>query len=125
MSRIEVAPNRNIESSPAPHPHWTIKECLEQPSAIARALGFGGRLSEDRIYLGGLDRSRDKMETIRHLVIAGCGTSLNASLYGAKLMREYDAFETVAAVDAAELREHDFPRKVRANVRAFVQPEKA
>jgi glucosamine--fructose-6-phosphate aminotransferase (isomerizing) len=111
LSRIEVAPNLNIEASPAPHRHWTIKECLEQPSAIARALGFGGRLSEDRIYLGGLDRSRDKMASIRHLILAGCGTSLNASLYGAKLMREYDAFETVAAMDAAEIREHDFPRK--------------
>ena len=25
LSRIEVAPNLNIESSPAPYPHWTIK----------------------------------------------------------------------------------------------------
>lgn len=51
------------------------------------------------------------MSSIRNLILAGCGTSLNASLYGAKLMREYDAFETATAMDAAEIREHDFPRK--------------
>ena len=58
LGRVEVAPELEIASSPDPHPHWTIKECLEQPAAIARALGFGGRLGEDRIYLGGLDRNK-------------------------------------------------------------------
>ena len=33
-----------IETSPAPFPHWTIKEIMEQPIAASRALGYGGRL---------------------------------------------------------------------------------
>ena len=44
------------------------------------------------------------MAGIRNLVLAGCGTSLHASLYGAKLMREYDAFDTAVAMDAAEVK---------------------
>lgn len=32
----------NILLSPEPYPHWTIRECYEQPEAIARALAFGG-----------------------------------------------------------------------------------
>jgi len=110
LGRVEKAPELEIQSSPSPHAHWTIKECLEQPAAIARALGFGGRLGDDRIYLGGLDRSKERMHGIKNLILAGCGTSLNASQYGAKLMREYDSFDTAFACDAAEIREHDLPR---------------
>ena len=78
LGRVEVAPELEIRASPDPYPHWTIRECLEQPEAIARALGFGGRLSEDVVYLGGLDRTRRKMAKIEHLVVAGCGTSYHA-----------------------------------------------
>uniref|UniRef100_A0A7S2R8P1 Glutamine--fructose-6-phosphate aminotransferase [isomerizing] n=1 Tax=Rhizochromulina marina TaxID=1034831 RepID=A0A7S2R8P1_9STRA len=110
LARTEVAPELEIRATPDPFPHWTIRECLEQPEAIARALGFGGRLSEDQVYLGGLDRNRKRMEKVKHVILSGCGTSLNASLYGAKLMREYDAFDTAMPIDAAELRTHDLPR---------------
>ena len=64
----------------------------------------------NQVYLGGLDRNKARLAQVRNLVLAGCGTSLNASQYGAKLMREYDAFDTAFALDAAEIREHDFPR---------------
>lgn len=111
LTRVEVAPELDIITSPEPFAHWTIKECTEQPQALARALGFGGRLSNDRVHLGGLDRSKEKLSKISNLILAGCGTSLNASMYGAKLMREYDAFNTVTAMDAAEIREHDLPNK--------------
>ena len=43
------APEVNILLSPDPYPHWTIRECLEQPEAIARALAFGGRMSDTRV----------------------------------------------------------------------------
>jgi glucosamine--fructose-6-phosphate aminotransferase (isomerizing) len=111
LRRVEVAPELDIITSPDPYLHWTIKECIEQPQAIARALGFGGRLSNDRVHLGGLDRNRETLAEVENLILSGCGTSLNASQYGAKLMREFDAFSTVSAIDAAEIREHDLPRK--------------
>lgn len=36
------APDHGVESTPAPHAHWTLYEALQQPMAIARALAFGG-----------------------------------------------------------------------------------
>lgn len=37
------APDHGVMTTPAPHPHWTIYEALQQPMAIARALAFGGK----------------------------------------------------------------------------------
>ena len=53
-----MAPELEIQANPDPYPHWTIKETLEQPAALGRALGFGGRLSEEHVYLGGMDRNK-------------------------------------------------------------------
>ena len=56
-SRIEIAHHENIELSPAPYPHWTIKEIMEQPESLARALNYGGRIKDDSsVKLGGLDQ---------------------------------------------------------------------
>lgn len=55
-----------------------------------------GRMSEDRVVLGGLDRVESRLKNVKHLVIAACGTSLYASMYGAKLMRDLEALDTVA-----------------------------
>ena len=108
--RVEEAPDEQIALSPDPYPHWTIKEIYDQPQAIARALNYGGRFGmNNTIKLGGLDDNRDVMLKIKHLLISGCGTSLYASLYGAKLMRQLGAFDTVQYFDAAELLRSSFP----------------
>lgn len=109
LSRVEKAPNEHIALSPAPFPHWTIKEIMEQPEAISRALNFGGRILDDtRVKLGGLEQQTDILTNIRHLVIAACGTSYHAALYGARLMRSLNAFDTVQVIDAAEITEDIF-----------------
>jgi glucosamine--fructose-6-phosphate aminotransferase (isomerizing) len=41
ISRVEVAPENDVLLTADPYPHFTIKECLEQPEAIARALSYG------------------------------------------------------------------------------------
>jgi len=110
LSRVQKAPDVQILLSPDPFPDWTIRECLEQPEAIARALAFGGRMSESRVFLGGLDRQRERVKEIRHLLVTGCGTSLHAAMYGTRLMKDFEAFDTVFAVDAAEVREADLAR---------------
>jgi len=109
MSRVEKAPEQQILLKPDPHPHWTIRELLEQPESVARALLYGGRMSNDRVVLGGLDRNRSKLEKIDHLLISACGTSLYAGMYGAKLMRDLGSFHTVQALDAAEIRPSELP----------------
>jgi hypothetical protein len=131
-TRCLIPSRAQLRLTPAPYPHWTLRECFEQPEAIARALGFGGRLSEERIFLGGLDRNSDRMARIKHMMLTGCGTSMNASMFGAKvtrphllsrvsrarsrarltresallrqLMRELGSFETAVAMDSAEAR---------------------
>jgi len=109
LSRAQTAPDHEIVLSPDPYPHWTLKECLEQPEAIARALCFGGRLSEDKVILGGLDKQMDRLVKIKHLVLSACGTSLHAAMYAEKLMKNLGAFESVYSLDAAETQAKDFP----------------
>ncbi|CAN0194905.1 unnamed protein product, partial [Ectocarpus sp. 8 AP-2014] len=110
-ARMELAPDHGVESTPAPHAHWTLYEALQQPMAIARALAFGGRMTDSSgVVLGGLDRNMEKLSKIRNLMFAACGTSLYASQYGAKLMRDMGAVDTCNAQDAAELRVQDIPK---------------
>ena len=103
ISRVQKAPHHEILLSPAPFPHFTIKECLEQPEAIARALSYGARLNGHKVVLGGLDSNADRLGKVTNLLLTGCGTSLYAAQFGAKVMRDLDCFDTVAAIDSAEV----------------------
>jgi len=47
---------------------------------------------------------------VKHLLVAACGTSYHASLYGAQIMRYLSAFETIQVIDAAELTRDSLPR---------------
>jgi glutamine---fructose-6-phosphate transaminase (isomerizing) len=80
-SRLATAPDVKVRLSPAPYPHWTIREIMEQPKAVAAALGYGGRVSDDHVYLGGLEAEKERMLKVKHLMISACGTSLFASKY--------------------------------------------
>lgn len=62
------------------------------------------------VILGGLQRNKDKLAHIRNMLFAACGTSLYASQYGAKIMRDIGAVDTCFAQDAAELRVQDIPK---------------
>ena len=110
ISRVELAPEENFELTPAPYEHWTIKEILEQPLAVSKALNFGGRIIGDsNAKLGGLDANQERMLSIENLVIAACGTSYYASLYGERLMEYLGAFNTVQVVDASEFTHDSLP----------------
>jgi glucosamine--fructose-6-phosphate aminotransferase (isomerizing) len=102
LSRKQIAPDQEVKLSPEPYPHWTLKEMMEQPEAIARSLNFGGRMSYDRVILSGLDVNEAKMSKIKHMLLSACGTSLNAAKYGEKIMKHLGSFDSVHALDAAE-----------------------
>ncbi|KAG7393479.1 Glutamine--fructose-6-phosphate aminotransferase [isomerizing] 2 [Phytophthora boehmeriae] len=110
-SRLSVAPDVKVRLSPAPYPHWTLREIMEQPKSVAASLGYGGRVSDDHVYLGGLEAEKDRMLRIKHLLIAACGTSMYASKYGAKLMRSLNSFDSVATEDASECSSDRFAKK--------------
>lgn len=114
LARMQVAPEQDIKLSPAPYTHWTLKECFEQPEAIGRALGFGGRLTSDRITLGGLEKMSDELAKVNFLTLSACGTSLNAARYAEKLMKHLGSFDVVHSVDAAEVEPSDFPHDKEA-----------
>ena len=113
LTRMQEAPDQDVQLSPAPYPHWTLKECIEQPEAIARALGFGGRLTADNVQLGGLEKMRDELARVKYLTLSACGTSLNAARYAEKLMKHLGSFDMVHSLDAAETDKNDFPRDAR------------
>ncbi len=109
ITRMETAPENDVVLTPAPYPHFTLKELMEQPEAIGRAIGYGGRLNGSRVVLGGLDTNVNLLKTASNMLITGCGTSKNAADLGAKIMRDLHAFDTVQTVDAAECTRNHIP----------------
>ena len=110
LTRMQEAPDQEVKLSPAPYPHWTLKECFEQPEAIARALGFGGRLTAEHVSLGGLEKMKDELARVKYLTLSACGTSLNAAKYAERIMKHLGSFDSVHSLDAAETTKNDFPR---------------
>jgi glucosamine--fructose-6-phosphate aminotransferase (isomerizing) len=109
--RVQQASDEVIHLTPHPHPHFTIKECLEQPEAIARALSYGARLHGSKVVLGGLDQNIAKFQNVNSVLLTGCGTSKYASEFGAKLMRDLGCFDVAFVLDAAEIRRSDISVK--------------
>ena len=86
VTRVQLAPEEHIALSPAPFPHWTLKEITEQPDAVTRTLNHGARIATGAtVKLAGSTSTRGGCFGIRHLVIAACGTSYHAGLYGVRL----------------------------------------
>lgn len=125
VARVQVHEGAAAALTPAPWPHWTIREIMEQPVALSMALNCGGRvLSTSEVKLGGLEARRAELLGVRHLLIAACGTSAFAGLYGAGLMRRLGCFDTVQVVDAAEVTREALPageRTAAAGVLAISQ----
>jgi len=112
VSRVKTAEIEDVATSPHPFPKWTIKEIMDQPEAVSKALNYGGRiLGEEGAKLGGLDGRKDLMLGITNLVIAACGTSLFAGRFGAKMMYALQCFNSITVVDASELTRDMFPKE--------------
>jgi len=101
-----------IETTPAPWAHWMLKEIMEQPAAVLRAMNNGGRIaSETAVKLGGLDVCRPVLENIDHLVLLGCGTSYHAGMWSMAIFKSLEVFDTVSLYDGADFGPRDIPRK--------------
>ncbi|ARF08761.1 glucosamine-fructose-6-phosphate aminotransferase [Catovirus CTV1] len=98
-------------NSPDPYPHWTIKEIMEQPDSVNRALGMGSRILDDHnVKLGGLDKMKKELITVQNILLLGCGTSYHASLLGSYFLKDLCDFNTVQVFDGAEFNNKDIPR---------------
>jgi glucosamine--fructose-6-phosphate aminotransferase (isomerizing) len=99
------------ELTPHPYTHWTIKEIHEQYEAAIRAIGFGGRLLNDsEVLLGGPHEHTYKLKQVDHLILLGCGTSLNAGKHGVHFFKDLCKFTTVQAFDGSEFNSSDIPQ---------------
>jgi len=70
------------------HPHFMIKEIMEQPESVRNTLR--GRLLEEEgtTKLGGLNITDEDLLKVQRIVITGCGTSWHAGLIGEYMMEE-------------------------------------
>lgn len=66
---------------------------------------------ESLVKLGGLEDRCEQLKKIDSLIIAACGTSYLAGMYGANLMKELGCFKFVNAITAGEIKERDFPKQ--------------
>jgi glucosamine--fructose-6-phosphate aminotransferase (isomerizing) len=114
---IKDKPPQKIESKPADYKHWMLKEIMEQPESIIRAMSNYGRIENNVcVKLGGLDSNKSRLLEIQHLIILGCGTSFNAGLWSLDLFKTLDIFETVVAYDGAEFHVKDIPKKGNSGI---------
>jgi glucosamine--fructose-6-phosphate aminotransferase (isomerizing) len=97
-------------TTPAPYPHWTLKEINDQAVACVAAIGNGGRImSDSEVKLGGLDMKRAELMAVENIVFLGCGTSYHAGLLTLVLFKQLGRFHSVQIFDGAEFTESDMP----------------
>jgi glucosamine--fructose-6-phosphate aminotransferase (isomerizing) len=69
--------------------HFMLKEIFEQPQTIENTMR-GRLVAEDGFSkLGGLNLSREDMQSIDHIVITACGTSWHSGLIGELMLEEH------------------------------------
>ena len=89
--------------TPAPYPYWMLKEIYEQYDSIKRVIKQGSRLLEnDKVHLGGLNENIDFLKTVDHIILLGCGTSLNAAKFAITYFKSLCNFISVIWKDGAD-----------------------
>lgn len=77
----------DIVASKEGYSTFMLKEICEQPQAIRRCIG--GRIRNSRVYLGGLNLSREKLCAHTSVNIIACGTSYHAGLAASHVFQSY------------------------------------
>ncbi len=103
--RPETIPESAGQADKGVHPDFFLKEVYEQPQAVSRALGNGGRLVRDfgAAKLGGLDLEPRDLHNISEVVFIAMGSALHAAMVG-KAMVEAWARIPARTEDASEYR---------------------
>lgn len=111
--KYNIIENINVNISPHPYKHWTLKEINEQPTSIINAINNGARIKDNKIYLGGLQTLynilKNNTEKYHHLLAFGCGTSYHVSMMIKFYFKNCNYFQTIQYIDASEFSELDLP----------------
>lgn len=102
--------NNEYALTPDPYPHWTLKEINEQVESSQRAISMGGRLLENTVRLGGLNKNEKQVGQIDNIIILGCGTSYHSGMYGAFYFKEMSELNNIQLFDGAEFTKEDIPK---------------
>lgn len=103
----KVVINSN-ELTPEPYGFWMEKEIYEQVESVKRVIKQGSRLLDnDKVHLGGLNDNKDTLKEIDHLIMLGCGTSLNAAKFAIHYFKELCGFVSVSWCDGADFSVND------------------
>ena len=113
LYKTKTIDNIILQDSPAPFPHWTIKEIYEQPKSILSAFNNGARIHENNIILGGLYNLSTIIRTnsIEHIMLFGCGTSYHACMIGKSYFYDSQVFNTIQYFDGSEFNKKDIPKR--------------
>ena len=87
-----------------------LKEIYEQVDSIPRVIKSGSRLLDHGIRLGGFIDYAEQLKSMKHIVLLGCGTSLNAARYAMSFFKEYAEFDSIQVIDGADFNLNDVPR---------------
>lgn len=103
----KVLMNSN-DLTPEPYGFWMEKEIYEQVESVKRVIKQGSRLLDnDKVHLGGLNDNKDTLKEIDHLIMLGCGTSLNAAKFAIHYFKELCGFVSVSWCDGADFSVND------------------
>ena len=110
-TNMDIIENKNfeLELTPAPYDHWTLKEIMEQPKSLLRSTNNGARIHNNSIKLGGLEYLKMHIHTTENIIFLGCGTSLNACEIGSLFIKSTKCINYVSCFDAAEFCLNDLP----------------
>ena len=76
------------EAQKSGHPHFMMKEMLEQPKSIKNSIRGRIITEEGNVKLGGLEKVSHELKGLKKLTILACGTSYFASMIGKYLIEE-------------------------------------
>ena len=105
----------DMDLSPAPFNHWTLKEICDQPSAITNCLNgrliFCPNALSYQIKFTELEMHPIKNFFIDadHIIFCGCGTSLHAAKIGALYFTDLLVGKTLDVVDGADFEANQIP----------------
>ena len=88
------------------HRHFMLKEILEQPQAVASALGGRVDFEAGKVNLPEIPLSEQQIRDVRRVVLIGCGTSMHAAMIGRHLVEKLGGLPAEAE-SASEYRYRD------------------
>ena len=91
------------ETQKGGHPHFMLKEILEEPEAIENSLRGRLIMEEGLAKLGGLSSVQKELKGAKRILISACGTAYLAGLTGKYMLEEYAGIPVVADL-ASEFR---------------------